>query len=138
MKSRIAVLTILTDALISLRVIISLDLKDVLLEEALTFIARKGKLKLNYNRSRIPVDRNVTLRLERIPAGVTRNRIYDSRYILNIMAKYKSAPYWELSAGWIVMGGAPYTPLDVYRSSQAQRGISRSLCRWQTGVSGRG
>ena len=43
----------------SLDKIISVDLENVPLEEALFIIAQKGKFKLNYNRSRIPIHKKV-------------------------------------------------------------------------------
>jgi outer membrane receptor protein involved in Fe transport len=55
--------------------------------------------------------------------GVTRNRIYDNRYVLNLVVKYAPHAKWELSAGWTLMGGAPYTPVDIRRSWEAREWI---------------
>jgi hypothetical protein len=53
--------------------------------------------------------------------GVERDRVFDSRYIFNFVAKYRPGSFWELSGALIVRGGGPYTPFDWYRSRQAQR-----------------
>ena len=49
--------------------IISLDLKNVPLEQALALIARKGRFLLNFNRSRIPVDRIVSVKMTDAAVG---------------------------------------------------------------------
>ena len=48
--------------------IISIDLKDIPLEEALKVLASKANLKLNYNRHRIPVDKIVSVKMNNVPA----------------------------------------------------------------------
>ena len=48
----------------SLLTVISIDLEDVPFEKALGDIAEKGDFKLNYNRSRIPVRKKVSVRME--------------------------------------------------------------------------
>ncbi len=55
--------------------------------------------------------------------GVTRDRIYDNRYVLNLVIKYAPHSKWELSAGWTLMGGAPYTPVDILRSWESQEWV---------------
>ena len=45
--------------LASLQEIISIDLKDVSLEDALAILSRKGNFKLNYNRDRCPDELDV-------------------------------------------------------------------------------
>lgn len=55
--------------------------------------------------------------------GVTRDRIYDNRYVLDLVIKYAPHPKWELSAGWTLMGGAPYTPLDIRRSWESREWV---------------
>ena len=52
----------------SLLRVISIALEEVPFEEALADIAGKGNFKLNYNRSRIPVDQKITLRMEDVRA----------------------------------------------------------------------
>jgi outer membrane cobalamin receptor len=47
---------------------ISVDLQDMLFEEALGTISGKGGFKLNYNRSRLGVHQKVTVKMERVPA----------------------------------------------------------------------
>jgi len=47
--------------------VISVDLQNISFEEALKVISDKGNLKLNYNRSRIPVDKKVSLRMINVP-----------------------------------------------------------------------
>jgi hypothetical protein len=55
--------------------------------------------------------------------GVDRDRVFDSRYIFNFVAKYRPGSFWELSTALIMMGGGPYTPLDIFGSRQAHRSI---------------
>ena len=47
---------------------ISVDLKEVRFEQALKEIAEKGNFRLNYNRSRIPVEQRVTVKMDSVPA----------------------------------------------------------------------
>jgi hypothetical protein len=48
--------------------VISIDLEDVSFEVALADIAQKGNFALNYNRSRIPLDKKMTVRMEDVHA----------------------------------------------------------------------
>ena len=48
--------------------LISLDLRDVPFEKALTEIAQKGNVALNYNRSRIPLARKISVHMHNVPA----------------------------------------------------------------------
>ena len=48
--------------------VISIDLTDVPLEQALVDIADKGDFALSYNRSRIPVDEKITVRMKDVRA----------------------------------------------------------------------
>ncbi len=48
--------------------------------------------------------------------GVERNRIYDNRYTLNLVLGYKPSIRWEFSTKWTMIGGAPYTPIDIQES----------------------
>ena len=48
--------------------VISIDLTDVPLEQALVDIADKGDFALSYNRSRIPVDEKITVRMKNVRA----------------------------------------------------------------------
>jgi len=52
----------------SLLTVISIDLKDVPFEKALSVLAKKGNFKLSYNRSRIPVDKKVSVKMENVQA----------------------------------------------------------------------
>jgi hypothetical protein len=52
----------------SLQKIISLTLENASLEEALTRVARIGNVKLNYNRDRIPLTKNISLQLKDVTA----------------------------------------------------------------------
>ena len=53
----------------SLKKIISIDLVDVSLEKALSIISHKGDLKLNFNRSRIPVHKRINIKLKNVKSG---------------------------------------------------------------------
>lgn len=55
--------------------------------------------------------------------GVWRDRTYDNRYLVNVVAGYKPSHGWELSARWGLAGGGPYTPLDVAGSTALNTGI---------------
>ena len=52
----------------SVLTVVSIDLEDVPFETALTEIARQGNFSLNYNRSRIPVDMRMTVRMADVHA----------------------------------------------------------------------
>jgi len=51
-------------------------------------------------------------------SGETHNRVYDNRFIFNLSMGYKPNRHWEFSAKWSIMGGGPYTPIDVAASRQ--------------------
>ena len=51
--------------------------------------------------------------------GVVRSRVFDSEYVINLIGRYTPTPQWTISASWIMMGGGPYTPVDMVRSQQA-------------------
>jgi len=59
----------------SLLKIISVDLDNIPLEKALSVIAEKGKFELNYNRSRIPLHKNVSVKMDNAPAIEVLNKI---------------------------------------------------------------
>jgi hypothetical protein len=48
--------------------IISVDMDNVPLEEALSIIAEKSNIMLNYNRSRLPVHKRITVKMSNVPA----------------------------------------------------------------------
>jgi len=52
----------------SVLTVISIDLEDMPFEAVLAEIAGKGNFELNYNRSRIPVDEKITVRMEDVRA----------------------------------------------------------------------
>ena len=54
---------------------------------------------------------------------IWRDRVFDNRYLFNIEGGYKPNAQWEFSMRWIWAGGAPYTPLDIKASRQAQREV---------------
>ncbi|MEE2657117.1 MAG: TonB-dependent receptor plug domain-containing protein [Candidatus Latescibacterota bacterium] len=56
---------------------ITIDLEDVPLEVALAVIAEKGNFSLNYNRSRLPVDKKLSVRMEDVPALETLNYVME-------------------------------------------------------------
>jgi hypothetical protein len=51
--------------------------------------------------------------------GDTHNRVYDNRFTLNMCCGYKPNRFWEFSAKWTLLGGGPYTPIDLEASRQA-------------------
>ncbi len=53
---------------VSLLNIVSVDLEDVDFETALKTIAEKGKFKLSYNRDRIPLEKEVSLKMDEVAA----------------------------------------------------------------------
>lgn len=55
--------------------IISVDLDNIPLEKVLSVIAEKGNFELNYNRSRIPVNKNVSVKMTNVPAIQVLNKI---------------------------------------------------------------
>lgn len=56
--------------------------------------------------------------------GDTHNRVYDNRFTLNLSCGYKLNRYWEFSAKWTLLGGGPYTPVDLEASRQAENWIT--------------
>lgn len=52
----------------SVLTVVSIDLEDVPFEAALAEIARQGNFSLNYNRSRIPIDMKMSVRMEDVHA----------------------------------------------------------------------
>jgi len=61
----------------SLLKVISVDLDNVPLEKALSVIAEKGKFELNYNLSRIPVSKKISVKMDNAPAIEVLNKILD-------------------------------------------------------------
>jgi hypothetical protein len=55
--------------------------------------------------------------------GNWRNRVYDNRLIFNIEGGYKIGNNWEVSMRWLYAGGTPYTPFNIEKSVQMNRGI---------------
>ena len=51
----------------ALLTVVSIEWQDIPFEEALKILADKGRLKLNYNRSRIPVDKKVSAKMYNVP-----------------------------------------------------------------------
>jgi hypothetical protein len=61
----------------SLLKIISVNLNNVPLEKALSVIAEKGEFEFNYNRSRIPVNKNVSVKMDNVPVIEVLNKILE-------------------------------------------------------------
>ncbi|HEX8362788.1 MAG TPA: TonB-dependent receptor [Longimicrobium sp.] len=55
--------------------------------------------------------------------GTWRDRIYDNRYLYQVIAGYKPNPKWEMGARWSMVGGVPYTPADLASSRSFNRMI---------------
>ncbi|MFZ6034396.1 MAG: TonB-dependent receptor [Melioribacter sp.] len=55
--------------------------------------------------------------------GNWRNRVYDNRIIFNIEGGYKLGNDWQFSMRWIYAGGTPYTPFDIEKSVNLNRGV---------------
>ncbi|MBN2012063.1 hypothetical protein JW960_22230 [candidate division KSB1 bacterium] len=55
--------------------------------------------------------------------GKWRDRIYDNRYIFNLIGGYKPNNKWEFSIRWNFAGGAPYTPFDQEKSRLADSAV---------------
>lgn len=52
-----------------------------------------------------------------------RDRIYDNVFNFNIEGGYIPNDEWEFKLRWIYAGGAPYTPFDIAKSAELNRGI---------------
>ena len=50
-------------------------------------------------------------------AGVYRPSSWDTQQMLNLLLSYRLGKSWYLSARWRYIGGAPYTPIDMERST---------------------
>jgi hypothetical protein len=57
------------------------------------------------------------------PTGKVLPRVFDNQYSLTVEGGYRVAPTWEISARFMLAGGAPYTPFDIAASSSAGYGI---------------
>ncbi|MCP4155689.1 MAG: hypothetical protein GY757_48640, partial [bacterium] len=55
--------------------------------------------------------------------GQWRNRIYDNRFIVTLVAGYKPDNKWEFSVKWSYAGGRAYTPYDMELSTAVNDGI---------------
>jgi outer membrane receptor protein involved in Fe transport len=51
------------------------------------------------------------------------DRIYDNIYNFTLEGGYIPNNEWEFKVRWIYAGGAPYTPFDIERSTEFNRGI---------------
>lgn len=56
-------------------------------------------------------------------SDVWRNRIYDNRFNFAVEGGYKPNNEWEFSLRWVYAGGSPYTPFDMQKSSEENKGI---------------
>lgn len=54
---------------------------------------------------------------------IWRDRIYDNKFIFSIEGGYKPNYYWEFSMRWIYAGGRPYTPFNIQKSQELNRGV---------------
>jgi len=48
---------------------------------------------------------------------VYRPSAWDTRHMVNLIASYKLPKNWNIAARWRYVGGAPYTPIDMEKSS---------------------
>ncbi len=55
--------------------------------------------------------------------NIWRDRIYDNVFNFNIEGGYISNDEWEFKLRWIYAGGAPYTPFDIEKSTEFNKGI---------------
>ncbi len=53
--------------------------------------------------------------------GVLRDRMYDNRFVFNLIAGCKVKPGFEFNVRWTVLGGAPYTPVDIKKSIELNK-----------------
>ncbi len=53
--------------------------------------------------------------------GVLRDRMYDNRFVFNLVAGWKVKPGFEFGLRWTVLGGAPYTPVDIKQSNELNK-----------------
>jgi hypothetical protein len=51
--------------------------------------------------------------------GEVHDRVYDNRFILSLSGGYKLNRHWEFSGKFTLLGGGPYTPIDVEATRQA-------------------
>ena len=56
-------------------------------------------------------------------SGKWYDRVYDNQYIFSIIGGYKPNDEWEFSARWTYAGGGPYTPYDIEKSIEVNKGI---------------
>lgn len=49
--------------------------------------------------------------------GVYRPSSWDTRHLLNLIASYKLPKNWNVAVRWRYVGGAPYTPIDMDKST---------------------
>ncbi len=57
--------------------------------------------------------------------GNWRNRSVENRYIFNINGGYKPNRQWEFSLEFLYAGGRPYTPFDIAKSKDLNRGVKK-------------
>ena len=55
--------------------------------------------------------------------GAWHDRIYDNEFNFNIEGGYIPGNDWEFKVRWIYAGGAPYTPFDLEKSIELNKGI---------------
>ncbi len=55
--------------------------------------------------------------------GVTRNRMFDNRYLFSLIGGYKASEVWEFSVRFNLSGGRAYTPFDLQASIESGSGI---------------
>jgi outer membrane cobalamin receptor len=48
---------------------------------------------------------------------------YDSRYVSNLIGGYRFNDRWSLAARFVYVGGRPYTPFDLVKSTAQNRGV---------------
>jgi outer membrane receptor protein involved in Fe transport len=56
-------------------------------------------------------------------SGSEWDRIYDNQYIFSLTGGFKPNKKWEMSLKWTILGGTPYTPIDVEQSKVRNKWI---------------
>jgi hypothetical protein len=56
-------------------------------------------------------------------SGIWRPRIIDRQYLITAIGGFAPNERWAFSGRWRLAGGRPYTPYDIRRSSELNRGI---------------
>ncbi len=68
---------------------------------------------------------NLTIASSRHAAldGIVRPGAYDSRYVANLIGEYRFNDRWSLATRFVHASGRPYTPFNVTKSTEQNRGV---------------